>query len=285
MCREDQLAVFAGVAPLAGLVEHVGGDRVDVRVLVSSGQDPHTFDPEPRQVLALNRAHLYFNTHLAFETRLIEKATAQAASLRVVDVLDGVALLPNEEHHGNHAHGEACEHAHFDLHVWLGPPQLRVLAHNVCDALVAADPAHAAVYRARLDDFLEALDAAQGRIAAKLAPYAGRRFFVYHPAFTYFASAFDLEQAAVETGGKSPTPRHVRALVHQAIEERVNVIFVQPQFARHAAAAVAACIGGRVVAVDPLARDVLANLERIAEELAAAFGAADTSRSDYVSEG
>lgn len=279
------IVVFASVPPIGCLVERIAGENATVYVMVSGGQDPHSFEPRPSQVLALSRARVYFYTHLPFETRLLEKAGKQTQRLRVVDLLKNVHRLPLVEEEDYHAHAGRGEDAHFDEHVWLGPEQLRVLAQNICDALADEDPGSAAAYRARRDAFLAELESVRTSLAEKLAPYAGRRFYVYHPAFTYFAVAFGLEQVAVESGGKSPTPKRVRALIHQALDEEVSILFVQPQIAAHAATAIAACIRGSVVSVDPLAGDVLENLRRIAAHLQAAFDAQDRSRGPHETTG
>ncbi len=274
---DQKTMVFASVPPIGYLAERIAGGHAVVRVLIAGAQDPHTFEPSPSQVLALSRARLYLNSHLPFETRLLGKISGQTTRLNVVDLLEGVDRLPVDDAQG-HDHDHSCGDEHFDVHAWLGPAQLRVLAQNICRALTAEDPAHADDYRAHLESFLAELESLRMSIAGRLAPYAGRRFFVYHPAFGYFAAAFHLEQVAVETGGKSPTPKRVRSLIHQAIAEHVNVVFVQPQYAAHAASALAECIAGRVVPVDPLAADVLENLRRIAGHLEEAFLLQDKSR-------
>jgi len=72
---------------------------------------------------------------------------------------------------------------------------------------------------------------------------------------------------AVETGGKSPGPRHLTELIARARADGVKVIFVQPQFSERAAGVIAEQIGGVVVPLDPLAKDYISNLERIGDEI------------------
>ncbi|MBD3314523.1 MAG: ABC transporter substrate-binding protein, partial [Chitinivibrionales bacterium] len=102
-------------------------------------------------------------------------------------------------------------------------------------------------------------------------PLRGRKFFVFHPSFGYFADAYGLKQIAVETGGKEPSARRLANLIDDARQESVKVIFVQPQFSRKAAQAIADAIDGAVVPVDPLAEDYMANLGEIAAKLRAAM--------------
>ena len=90
---------------------------------------------------------------------------------------------------------------------------------------------------------------------------------MYHPAFGYFADAYGLIQVPVEIEGKQPTPKQIEQLIGRVRGENVRFIFVSPQFDRKTAEAMAEAIEGSVIAVDPLAEDVLANLQQIASIL------------------
>ena len=83
---DRRLPVFAGIPPLAYLVEQIGGQHVRVDVLVQPGQDPHTFEPTPQQIIALGGAAIFFKIDMPFETVLLEKAQEGNQRLKVVDV-------------------------------------------------------------------------------------------------------------------------------------------------------------------------------------------------------
>jgi len=158
-----------------------------------------------------------------------------------------------------------------DPHFWLNPRYAKIMAATIEKALEAADLPHAEAFRknlAALDDDLDKLDA---RLREALAPLAGRDFFVYHPAFGYFADAYGLRQAPVELEGKEPTARQLARLVARARAEGVRIIFVQPQFSAKSAEAVAAAIGGAVVPLDDLAKDYVANLTDMADKVRSAL--------------
>ncbi|MFH1742105.1 MAG: zinc ABC transporter substrate-binding protein, partial [bacterium] len=104
-----------------------------------------------------------------------------------------------------------------------------------------------------------------------LKPYRGESFYVFHPAFGYFGDAYGLKQEAVELEGKAPTPRQLSTLIKKARTENVRIIFVQPQFDKKSAEAVSNSIDGAVVPMDPLAKDVLKNLEEMAMKVGKAL--------------
>ncbi|MDY0167873.1 MAG: zinc ABC transporter substrate-binding protein [Thermoguttaceae bacterium] len=280
---DGPLAVAVTIPPQAELVERIAGDRVRVEIAVPPGQDPHTFSPSPRQVLSLSRARLYFRIGLPLEEQLLPKLSGASRTMVVVDTIEGLSrrtfadheghACDGHHHHAHDGHGHTCQ-AHAgqpDPHVWLAPSLLSLQAERICEALCKADPAVAEVYQANLSKLQTRLEEVEAEMAAKLKHYRGRAFYVFHPAFGYFADACGLRQVAVEMEGKSPSPRQLRTLIARAKAEDVKVIFVQPQFDQRSAQSIAAAIGGSVVVIDPLWKNVVENLVEIAAQLQRGF--------------
>jgi zinc transport system substrate-binding protein len=261
----QQVKIFVSVLPQAYLAEAVGGDRVAVETLVQPGQSPVTYTPTPKQMVRLAEADLFFRAGVPFENVLMPKIEGAFRDLEVVDTRRGIPLAKLAE--DGHDHGDG----NTDPHVWLSPPLALKLAENMLAALLAADPAGEDYYRANFARLSSDLQALHRRLSEVLAPLKGRKLFVFHPAFGYFCSAYGLEQVAIESGGREPSPRQLARLIEAARQEDVRVIFVQPQFSRRSAASVARAIGGAVIAIDPLAGDYLRNLEEMAETVRTAL--------------
>ncbi len=266
-----RLPVFAGIQPLAYLVEQIGGKRVKVDVLVQPGQDPHTFEPTSRQILALGQAVLFFKIDMPFENAILEKTHEANRQLKIVDATEGIQKLHLDadgcELPASREHGRETERGEPDPHVWLSPPLLKRIAKNIADSLCRADKPHERDYRRNLAAMLERLDSLDARVRQRLAPYRGRAFYVFHPGFAYFADAYGLREAAIEAGGREPTPKQLRTLVEQAAADGVKTIFIQPQYAPESALAVAKSLGGRVVTINGLAKDVIADIDDIAAKI------------------
>ena len=272
-----QLRTFAGIPPVAYLVERVGGSRVRVDILVQPGQDPHLFEPTPHQVMALSKANLFFKIGMPFENRLIEHIAGQHRGPTVVDTTAGVvkrmmAGCGCEAGHDHDEHHDGCAEAgEPDPHVWLSPRTLQTLASNIAVALCRADPAGAAQYRENLAALAADLKTLDARIRRLLTPFRGQSFFVFHPGFGYFGDAYGLKQESVEMEGKSPTPKQLRTLIHKARADGVKIIFLQPQFDPRSAEAVARAIDGAAWPMDSLAKDVVNNLDDVATKIAASL--------------
>jgi zinc transport system substrate-binding protein len=201
---------------------------------------------------------------------------------------------PKKDHHGNRQHedehhdrgsrGEAAADAHaapqepiherghkLDPHVWVSPPLVKQMVGVIRDKLVELAPAYTAAFDRNHDAFVAELDALDGELHALLDPLPDRTFMVFHPAWGYFADTYGLTQVAIEREGKEPGARGLAALIEQAKADGIKVLFVQPQFDRRQARQVAEAIGGRVIAVDPLAADYVDNLRRVGQEFAQAL--------------
>ena len=206
---------------------------------------------------------------MPFEERFAEKIEGERLRLTVVNLTAGIEKRRMDEHCGGAAgHDHAEEAGGADPHAWLSPPLLKIQVANVAKALEQADPEHAADYRQNLADLLSDLDALNAETAAMLKPYRGRAFYVFHPAFGYFADAYGLKQVAVEVGGSAPTPKQLRELIQKAKADQVRTIFVQPEFDRRNANDCRGHRRRRRRGVDRSAgRDVIANLKDVATKI------------------
>jgi zinc transport system substrate-binding protein len=282
---EGKLKVFVSILPLKYFTERVGGDHVEVNVMVGAGQDVHTYEPTPRSLTELAKARVFFRAGMPFEKTIAKKAASTFKNVMFVDTSKGI--VPRvfkegeedehaDEEHG-HSHGKAghsLKHDNIgeeDPHIWLDPKLAKIQAANIADTLSKVDPAHADDYRKNLREVQAELDALDAELARALEPLKGNAFYTYHPAFGYFADAYGLKQISVETGGKEPSTRHLAALIKEAKADGVRVIFVQPQFSKKSAQVLAEAIGGAVVEMDDLSPDYMTNMRTIAQKVRAAI--------------
>ena len=264
---EAKPTVFVSILPQAYFIERIAGSDFDIEIMVGPGQSPETYEPTPKQMAKLSEASIYFRIGVPFEVQLISKIDKILPGLNIANSAEGISFRPIENHeHHNRNHDTAEE---LDPHIWLDPSLAEIISKNMLDGLISINPAQADKYRGNYDSLIADLDAVDAEIKKILAHLKGRSFYVFHPAFGYFGSAYGLKQVAVEIGGKEPGARQMAALIERANEEGVRIIFVQPQFSRKSAETLADAIGGAVVSIDPLGADLIANLKEMAHKLAA----------------
>ncbi len=273
----ELLTVVAGILPARYLAAEIGGTAVRVSVMVPPGREPHTYEPTPQQVAELSRAEIYVAVGMPFEESLLPRITASAPGLEVVDLRQGVALRPIDGGERVQFSPGAPADASLDPHIWLGPRELAIEAATLRDAFTAARPASRALFDSNYAAFIRRLDALNGRIAELLKPLKGRSILVYHPAFGYFADTYGIKQLAVEQNGHEPGPRALLDIISRARAAGVRSVFVEPEFAETTAKRIAQALQVKVVVINPLAPDLLANLLAMAEAISAGTAASGSS--------
>ena len=275
----ERLSVFVSILPQKFFVQQIGGDRVDVSVLVEPGASPHTYEPRPRQMTALTGARLYFAIGVGFEKAWLRRIAAANPQMAIVHTDHNIRKIPMVAHHhpptdSGHHHGHD-EHHHdpggHDPHIWLSPPLVAQQARTILMALQEADPPRRSEYETNYKRFLDKLYQLDAELRAMFAGKMDMQFMVFHPAWGYFAEAYNLRQVPVEVMGKEPKPRELQALIEHARKSGIRIVFAQPQFSKRSAETVARDINGQVVFADPLAKDWFANLKAVAEKFEAAL--------------
>ena len=245
--------------------------------MVGKGADPHTYEPKPKQMTALEKSDLYFAIGIEFEEAWLPKFQKSYPNLKIIKTDAGVEKIKFEDHHehadhehkhehaGHDHHGHEHHHGEFDPHIWLDPVLVKVQAKNIAAALSEKYPENKALFEANLAKFEAKLDELDGFIKSTLANVKNREFIVYHPSWGYFAKRYDLEQIAIEVDGKEPKPAQLKELIEEAKEHGVKVIFVAPQFSKKAAQTIAKESGASVVEIDQLPLDWDAELRKTAQ--------------------
>jgi zinc transport system substrate-binding protein len=250
--------ITVSILPQKFFVERIGGERVEVNVMVLPGESPATYEPTAAQLRALSEADAYISIGVPFESAWLERIKSANSDVLMVDTTEGIDRLGGAENP--------------DPHIWLSPELVRIQARTIYEGLVALDSAHDEAYQTNLETFIAEIDELDAGIREILADVEQRKFMVFHPSWGYFARDYGLEMIAVEVGGQEPSAAELAELVSRARREDIQVIFAQPEFSRKAAETVANEIGGRVLLISPLAEDWLANMRQVSETFAEVLG-------------
>ena len=254
------LALTVSIAPQKAFLEAIGGDHVDVTVMVPKGSEPATYEPKPRQVAALARSRAYFSIGVPFETAWLPRFRSAAPDVPVVDTVAGIDR-------GTLSGGQP------DPHVWLAPALVEVQARTYATALKELDPGHAGDYDAGLSRFEGSVQQVDSDLRSMLAPYGGTSFMIFHPVLNYFADEYDLRPINIEAGGDDPSASDMQRLVSTGREQGVSAVLVEPQFSQRSSRTIADQLGVPVRQVDPLADDWARNMRAVGETLVSSFQA------------
>lgn len=259
---EDQATIYVSILPIKQLVESLVGDDFRVEVLVPAGASPETFEPTARQWVELERAELILGIGLLdFEQNLLTKLPEQ---VKVINLSKGVDILAGCCSHGHHHHHH---HAHgVDPHIWTSPRELKTMVANIDQVIRPLHP-DTIRYKTNFESLTQRLDSLDQATGEAIRQAGVRAFYIYHPAMSYYARAYGLEQVAIEQEGKEPSAKRIAQLIERGRQEKIRNIFYQSQFPASSVEIIVQDLGGQALPIDPLAEDILAEIERFTQQV------------------
>ena len=253
----DKKTIFVTITPMQSIIEEITAGDFDIEVIVPKGASPETFEPTPKQVTSFSDAELIFSTGLIdFEQSLVERISGDA---EVVNLSNGIELIAGSCSHGNHQHKHGV-----DPHIWTSPRALRTMVTNAHKAIMAHYP-DSVKYTEATGRLLERINRLDNYCATRIKAEGVEAMMIYHPAYTYYARDYGIEQIAIEHDGKEPSLRQTTALIEKAKEHGVKAILRQPQYSEDKVRAIANDAGAEIITTDPLAEDILGEIERVTE--------------------
>ena len=175
-----KIDVAVSIGPEVEFVKAVGGDKVNVMLMVPSGSDPHTYEPLPSQLTRVSNAKMYaeVGTPVEFETNYMAKIKSINPSMLIVNCSKGVKLMSNT------AENESDE---VDPHIWTDPKNAEIMVENIYQGLVQVDPADKDYFQKNRDQYLQKLDQLDKNTTEILKGKNISTILVFHPAFGYYA--------------------------------------------------------------------------------------------------
>lgn len=237
----ERLNVVASFSILGDFVRNVGGDRVNLTTLVGADSDVHVYTPAPSDAKRVADAKLVIVNGLGLEGWLPRLVQSSGSKAQIVTASAGIAPLKL----GSGA----------DPHAWQSVPNAKVYVTDIANALVAADPDDAEVFRAQAKAYLEKLDALDREVrdAIGTIPPERRKVITTHHAFGYFAAEYGVQFIAplgVSTETE-PSARDIAGIIGQIKAERIPALFLEnisdDRLIRRIAAETGATVGGTLI--------------------------------------
>ena len=235
---QDRLNVVASFSILGDFVRNVGGDRVSVTTLVGPDGDVHVYTPAPADAKKIADAKLLIINGLGLEGWLPRLLQASGSKAPIISATKGIAPLKS----GSDA----------DPHAWQSVANAKIYVSDISEALVAADPADAGVFRANAQAYLAKLDALDREVRDAVAqiPQRRRKVISTHDAFGYFAAAYGIEFVAplgVSTEAEA-SARDIAGIITQIKASKIPAVFLEnisdPRLIRRISAETGARVGG-----------------------------------------
>lgn len=247
----DKIQVVATLFPMYDWAKQIGGDKVEVSLLLSGGAGAHDVSFTPQAAIQLSQADMLIMNGAGLETYLdIEELEKENPDLTIIKmdsvITDGIEL--DEEEKEEHPLSQ------FNPHFWLSPEQVITQARLIQQTLTTLDPDNAEYYQEQGQKYLAELGALDAQYTLTTAGFSQKSFIAFHDAMPYVARDYGLEQIAVieDFPGTAPSPQDIVDLHAIITETGVNIIFTEPQFSPQVAQTLAADTGAKLAEFDTL---------------------------------
>ena len=282
---QADVKVVASIKPVHSLVAAVMQGVDTPYLLVDGAGSPHTYALKPSQARQLQSADLVFwmsHDLEAFLEKPIESIATNATSVQLMEshgltklnFREGGAFASHDhddhDDHGHDYHGhddkdhddkdhddkdhDDKDHDGVDPHVWLDPANAKAMIYEIEEALVAADPAHAATYEANAEALMLKIDSLVAEVDAELEPVKGRGYVVFHDAYQYFEARFGVSAIGSITVSPEVLPgaERVSELQEKVRDLDAACVFSEPQFKPKLVATVTENTNAGTGVLDPL---------------------------------
>ena len=261
--EDGRLQVVCSVFPYYDFARQIGGDDVDVTLLVAAGKETHSFEPTPLDVITLSQADVFLYNGGESEAWVDDILSAAGENIAVtLPLMPQVSALAEEWAEGMEGAHDEHDHDHdhethdsddieYDEHVWTSPVLAKALCQAICDALCQTDPAHREGYQARLTDYLAQLDGLDAAFR-EVVEAGHRRLLVFGDRFPllYFCKEYGLDYRAAFHGCASdtePSLATLKYLIDKVEDEEIPVVYTIELSSRKVADAIAETTGAKVL--------------------------------------
>ena len=238
---DDKLSVVASFYPMYDFAGKIGGDKIEVSVLVPAGSEPHDWEPSTSDIIALEKADVFIYNGAGMEGWAEDILSSLSnKSLTVVEASQGISLMFKD--------------SKPDPHVWLDPKLAKSELASIKDALAASDPDNAPYYEENYNKYAAEFDALDSELRESLSACPKKDIVVAHQAYGYLCAAYGLNQIAIEgiLAESEPDPARMAEIIDIVRDKGINVIFFEELISPKVAQSIADETGAQVAVLNPL---------------------------------
>lgn len=230
---DAKIKVIATIYPVYEFTKQVGGDKIDLSMLIPPGAEPHDWEPTAKEMAQIKAAKLFFYHGAGLEPvdKLTNKETL--GDTKAVEISKGLVNTDkSHEAEDSHKHeaDEGHKHKHeSDAHLWLDPVYAQQEVSAIAEALASIDPANAEYYKNNAARYLGEIAQLDQDYKNTLAGVARRDIITSHAAFGYLAKRYNLKEVSIMglSPDAEPTPDKLAKVVTFCRENNVKYIFFE----------------------------------------------------------
>ncbi len=215
-----KIKIVVSTFALYDIVKAVGGEAVDVEMVIPFGVEVHSFEPTPKTIIEIQKSTRFLYSGASLEP-WVKKLPRSANMLDMSQYVDLKKVTAHEE--ADHDHGA------FDPHYWLDIGNMKLLTHKIVLELIKLDPPHEADYLHRAEVYMDGLSKIDTAYKKRLKSCKLHEVIVHHNTLGYVSARYGFEVEALT--GLSPDAladaKTMAKLANQIKEKGINVLFFE----------------------------------------------------------
>lgn len=250
-----KIKVVATMYPVYEFVKQVGGDKVDVVMLIPPGAEPHDWEPTAKDVIQIKDAKIFAYHGIGLEP--VEKLLTKdvLGNALPLEITKDVTKLPagQEEEEEEHGHGHGEDHK-YDPHTWLDPVSVQQEVNTIAQALASVDEKNAEVYKKNAETYNKKLADLDEKYKKTLTGMTNKEIVTSHKAFAYLANRYGFKQLGIMgiSPDAEPTPDKMAKITEFCREHKVKYIFFETLTSPKLAQTLAKETGAQLLVLNPI---------------------------------
>ncbi|PMC36345.1 adhesin [Bacillus sp. UMB0899] len=253
--NNSTIEVYTTIYPLQDFSKKIGGKYVDVKSILPSNVDAHSFEPTSKDIvkIAESKVFIYMGTGIEGFTDAVKEAVVEE-EVELVNASENIELIRSVEEQTNENEHEEEEQGNFDPHVWLDPLKSIKLAENIKETFIEQRPENKEYFEnnyLKLKEDLENLDA---EFKNMIENSSNKTFLVSHSAYGYWANAYNLNQIGISgiSPTQEPSQKTLKEIIDLSRERELSYILFEPNVSNKVADVVRKEIGAEILTVHNL---------------------------------
>ncbi|MCL2761015.1 MAG: zinc ABC transporter substrate-binding protein [Desulfuromonadales bacterium] len=257
-----KLNVVTTLFPVYDFAKNVGGNKVDVTLILPPGVEPHSFEPTPQDIVKINQADIFIFTSRDMEpwaVKLLEGGTGKALAVEAGrDAKYISAVGGDDDDDGGRKSGR-------DPHIWLDLDNAAIMVDAIAEGMAQKQPESRAYFMANAAAYKSKLKSLDDKFKEGLSVCKTREFLHGgHYAFAYLAKRYNLSYRSAYgmTADSEPTPKQMMELIQQVKRDNIKYIFYEELLSPRIAETIAQETGAKMLELDGihnLTKDELSN--------------------------
>lgn len=224
----NKLTVIATTFPIYDFARNIGGEKINVTMLLPPGTDAHHYELKSNDIIKVSKADIFLFTNFEMEqwAYKIINAADKNTNMLAIETGSGAVLLPYNKETGDHDEPISS----FDPHIWLDMDNAQKMVDNIEAAFIKKDSRNSDYYKKNSRDYKLKLTALDQCYRAELTGCKTKTILhAGHWAFAYLAKRYNLQYVAVSNvfADAEPSPQKILSLIEQIKSEKVPYVFYE----------------------------------------------------------